>query len=117
MLGGIWSLLTRQQVDGCSSQLDLLAMEVKMLRRELARHSITNEKGIADSFVYSSGEGLAVGQGKAMISQSVGYCYSTAIKMHIFKSYYSSSSTRNLPLLMQPNFHPKKWARLHVETI
>ena len=60
VLGGIWSLLTRQQVDGCSSQLDLLAMEVKMLRRELARHSITNEKGIADSFVYSSGEGWRV---------------------------------------------------------
>ena len=47
-----------------------------MLRRELARHSITNEKGNADSIVYSSGEGwrmvgLAMGQGMAMISQSV----------------------------------------------
>ena len=34
----------RQQVDGCSNQLDLLGMEVKMLRKELARYPIINDK-------------------------------------------------------------------------
>ena len=47
----------RQQVDGCSNQLDLLSMEVKMLRKELARYPITNEKVTADSVGYSSGKG------------------------------------------------------------
>ena len=47
----------KQQVDGCSNQLDLLSMEVKMLKKELARYPITNEKGTADSVGYSSGKG------------------------------------------------------------
>ena len=45
----------RQQVDGCSNQLDLLGMEVKMLRKELARYAIPSEKVTADSIDYGSG--------------------------------------------------------------
>ena len=47
----------RQQVDGCSNQLDLLGKEVKMLRKELARYPITSEKVTADSIDYGSGKG------------------------------------------------------------
>ena len=47
-------------MDGCSNQLDLLAMEVRMLRRELARYPITSYKVTAYSIGYGSGklEGL-----------------------------------------------------------
>ena len=38
-------------MDGCSNQLDLLAMEVRMLRRELARYPITSYKVTAYSIV------------------------------------------------------------------
>ena len=39
----------RQQVEGCSNQLNLLGREVKILKRELAGYPITNEKETADS--------------------------------------------------------------------
>ena len=43
-------------MDGCSNQLDLLAMEVRMLRRELARYPITSYKVTAYSIGFGSGK-------------------------------------------------------------
>ena len=69
-------------MDGCSNQLDLLAMEVRMLRR--ARYPITSYKVTAYSIGFGSGKwqkleglgesGLGVGQGHGVINRAWCYC-------------------------------------------
>ena len=65
----------RQQVDGCSNQLDLLGKEVKMLRKELARYAIPSEKVTADSIDYGSGvEDGEEGAGQVPHHQCESHC-------------------------------------------